>query len=75
MTLPVLVTLYEYVTRVPGAEYDLMLADFFSAMDGYRQTGMHTEDWAVTLGPLGGVPVAVPVFWRDPRSTSLWVVV
>ena len=33
------------------------------------------EEVAVTAGPLGGVPVAVPVLLTEPASTSAWVVV
>jgi hypothetical protein len=37
--------------------------------------GIETEDVAVTLGPLGGVPVAVPVLLMRPAVTSAAVVV
>ena len=33
-----------------------------------------TTGWE-TAGPVGGVPVAVPVLVTLPRSTSAWVVV
>jgi hypothetical protein len=36
---------------------------------------MVSEDVAVTGGPLGGVPVAVPVLWIEPLVTSVAVVV
>ena len=34
-----------------------------------------TWDWSVTVGPVGGVPVAVPVFTIEPLVTSVDVVV
>ncbi len=61
VTLPVLVTLYEYVTRVPGDQYDLMLADFFSAMDGLFDPPQ--LDPPVDAGG-GAVPVAVVGAWE-----------
>jgi hypothetical protein len=36
---------------------------------------MVNEDVAVTAGPVGGVPLAVPVFEIDPASMSACVVV
>ena len=63
------------MTRVPAAEKLSMLADFTKPMLGLGAAGMVTEDVSVTGGPVGGVPVAVPVLVTDPASTSAWVVV
>ena len=53
-----------------------MLADFTRAMAGLAGVaGTVSDDVAVTFGPVGGVPVAVPVLEREPASTSAWVVV
>ena len=60
---------------VPAAEKEVTSADFLSAMAGFWQTGMHSEDVAVTFFPSGAVPVAVPVLEMEPWFTSAWVVV
>ena len=53
-----------------------MLADFTMLIDGPAMAGMVTERGAVDgRGPVGGVPVAVPVLVIEPASTSAWVVV
>ena len=51
-----------------------MLADFTRPIRGLH-AGIDTVDVAVTFGPLGGVPVAVPVLVMLAASTSAWVVV
>ena len=38
-------------------------------------TGMVSEELAVTHGPLGGVPLTVPVLAMEPLVTSVEVVV
>ena len=61
---------------VPGAE---KLVDVGRLVDrdapGSGWPGRSVEDVAVTAGPAGGVPVAVPVLVIEPASTSAWVVV
>ena len=44
-------------------------------MAGLWTPGIVSEDESVTGGPVGGVPLAVPVFVMLPRSTSACVVV
>ena len=46
-------------------------------IEGVWLAGTVTDEVLVTLwvGPVGGVPVTVPVLWREPASTSAWVVV
>ncbi len=60
---------------VPDEEYEATEADFTMAIEGVCLAGMVTEDVAVTFGPLGGVPVAVPVLDIEPAFTSACVVV
>jgi hypothetical protein len=43
--------------------------------DGVVETGMVSEELAVTHGPLGGVPLTVPVLEMLPALTSACVVV
>ena len=47
-----------------------MLADFTKVIAGFCAAGMVTVEVSETVGPVGGVPVAVPVFVMPPRSTS-----
>ena len=61
--------------RCPAAEKLAMLADFTRAMSGLGGRDGDRGRWPSTLGPLGGVPVAVPVLVMRPASTSAWVVV
>ena len=52
-----------------------MLAVLSIPIEGLWVAGMVRLSLAVTVGPLGGVPAAVPVLLIDPASTSAWVVV
>src|ERR1700744_3183498 len=60
---------------VPAAVKLAGSADLARGMAGVCVAVIVTVDWAVTPGPLGGGPVAVPVLGRLPASTSAWVVV
>jgi hypothetical protein len=51
------------------------LALFTRLTAGVSDAGMVSEDVTVTAGPVGGVPLAVPVLEMDPASTSACVVV
>ena len=63
------------MTAVPGGDVRRStLADLTKVIRGLV-AGMVTEEVAVTVGPVGGVPVAVPVLVIAPASTSAWVVV
>ncbi len=52
-----------------------MSAVFTSVMVGSCVPGIVTVDGRLMGGPLGGVPLAVPVLVMLPRSMSAWVVV
>jgi hypothetical protein len=66
---------YEYVTKVPGAENELMLALLTKEMAGLWMAGMVTDEGGEVTGlPEGGVPVAVAVLTMEPASRSAWVV-
>ena len=60
---------------VPAAEKLVMLADLTRVMAGRLGGRDGHRRGAVTAGPVGGVPVAVPVLVIAPASTSAWVVV
>ena len=60
---------------MPGVEKSAISADFTIPIDAFWWAGIVREDEAVTFGPVGGVPVATPVFLSFPASTSAWVVV
>jgi hypothetical protein len=51
------------------------LALFTTLTAGASDASIVSEDVAVTAEPVGGVPLAVPVFEIDPASTSDCVVV
>jgi hypothetical protein len=73
------------VIAVPDAEKLVTLADFTTLMAldvgvdvptlPGATAGIVSEDVAVTTGPVGGVPVAVPVLLSEPLVTSVEVVV
>ena len=63
------------MTGVPAAEKLAMLADFTKPIAGVWVAVTVVVSWPVTGGPVGGVPVAVPVLVIEPASTSAWVVV
>ncbi len=58
----------------PEAEKLETLADLTSDIAGPWLAGMVSELVAVTHGPLGGVPFAVPVLEMEPLVTSPVVV-
>src|SRR5262249_45166686 len=74
-TLPALTTRYEYVIVVPGAVISTTFADLVMPIAGTCAAGIVRLDSSVTAVPLGGVPVAVPVFVMLPAFTSACVVV
>ena len=52
-----------------------MLDDLAISIEGDWVAGTAMASVAVTSGPAGGVPVAVPALLIPPASTSAWVVV
>ncbi len=60
---------------VPDEEYEATEADFTMAIEGCGAKGIFNVEVPVTGGPLGGVPVAVPVLDIEPAFTSACVVV
>ena len=74
VTLPVFVTWNVYVTTSPAPVTVVGLADFTTVSDEVCVAGTVKVDWSVTFGPVGGVPVAVPMLVTLPRSTSAWLV-
>src|SRR5262249_32939864 len=74
-TLPALTTRYEYVIVVPGSVICTTSADFVMPIAGACAAGIVRLVSSVAAVPLGGVPVAVPVFVMLPAFTSACVVV
>ena len=60
---------------VPGVANVVGLADLARVTPGVRTDVTVALSWSVTAGPVGGVPVTVPVLVIDPLSRSAWVVV
>ena len=60
---------------MPASEKLVMLAVLTTLMPGFDTAGIVTVDVALTGGPVGGCPVAVPTLVMLPRSTSACVVV
>ena len=60
---------------VPATVKLPMLADLTRPMAGFWVAGTVVVEVSVTGGPVGGVPVAVPVLVTAPASRSAWVVV
>jgi hypothetical protein len=63
------------VIAIPGDEYIVTFALFTTLTAGVSIASIVNEDVAMTPGPVGGVPLAVPVLEIDPASTSACVVV
>jgi hypothetical protein len=63
------------VITIPDAEYNTTFALFTTLTAGVSMACIVKADVVVTAGPVGGVPVAVPVLEIDPASTSVCVVV
>ena len=60
---------------VPGAPNSAGSADLTMSMFGVWVAVTTAVSAAVTSGPVGGVPVTVPVLVMLPASRSAWVVV
>ena len=73
VTLPVFFTRNEYAMVEPADIPDGAPADFVSVIAGVRVIGVTTELVAVTVVPVGDVPVAVAVLFTVPASTSACV--
>ena len=70
VVLPVLVTVKLYVITSPAACTVPGDADFTMLIAGFCAAGRSRVLAAVTVGPDGGVPAALPVSDRWPASTS-----